>query len=264
MGELRFVPIIDPDLAMAYHKLPDPFTFRIPVKIQNNEVADLYFRITLVTPPPEYSDYTQDLGVVSAGSYGDFFWNITRVLPTARVTDALTARIEAYTDPGYTDFWGAAEVSFNLHLFDPAALTLVDKDTFELDLEGWSGEDANVAWVIERKTDYVYEGVCSLRAFIESVVAGTRNKGIYKSFTIPVATMAFLVLHVYYLNPYLCQVDIAGVTKMPAPAFPGTGAWYRLVFLLPTDATVTVRLYDPDVVDVGAELRLDEVWVVYE
>lgn len=211
---INFTYYVDPDIYMDYNGLPDPFTVRIPIGITNSEEIDLYFKALLVSPPAGYTEYEVELGVVAAGASEYKTYTFKRALPTAKVTDALTLRLEAYKDAAYTDLYGYKDLNMNFYLFNRDDGTLVDSDNFDGGTtEGWAGDPGPPA---------MYP-VVSGATFLTSPY-GLKGR---KSDT-----------NYYMLFQSVWRND---VLLIPASVRPPTGNWYRIVIPLAPNQTNTIR-----------------------
>jgi len=242
----------DPDLYMDYYGLSDPFTTRVPIGISNAEAIDLYFRSTLVAPPPEYTNYTTDLGLVAAGKSAFKVGTFDRSLPTVKVTDALTMRIEAYRDSAYTDFYGSQDLSFKYYLFDYTTGTLVDYTDFDDGtLQAWSvvAGTAEVSSVVYLSAPYS----CRIDRF---------DSAIEKSWTIGVVTEAYFVMHLYSESYGYPKVEVNTVLKLNKACRPPPLNLYRIVFLLTPDAANTVRITNTSDATTDYNIYVDDLYVV--
>jgi len=223
----------DPDLYMDYYGLSDPFTTRVPIGISNAEAIDLYFRSTLVAPPPEYTNYTTDLGLVAAGKSAFKVGTFDRSLPTAKVTDALTMRIEAYRDAAYTDFYGSQDLSFNYYLFDYTTGTLVDYSDFDdATLQGWS-----VTGTVGVTADLSLSPPYSARIHPASTIS--------KSWSIGTVTEAYFIMHLWEednATPFVYVNDVSKLRSYDLWGRPPINKWLRFVFILTPGQTNTVKI----------------------
>lgn len=272
--EIRFDAFVDPDIAMSYRDLPDPFTTRVPIGITNSEMMTLWFRSTLVGPPAGYSNYTTDLGSIGPGSSAVKIATFDRARPTVRTTDSLTMRIQAYEDAGYTILYGQQDLSLQHHLFDHNALTLVDHDDFDAgSTEGWSvWQTAWDRYCEVNPTHYLTAPYsCAYRC---SGSLGGYNfwAGIRKNFGIGAVTRAFLVIHLKRIltgdtQDLSTRLYVAGTLKVPEKVMPPVANWYRLCHFMTPNQTNEVRIqiwHNRTARYRTVEFFIDEVWVVTE
>ena len=265
-----FDAFVDPDIAMSFRNLSDPFTSRVPIAITNTWTATLYFRATLINPPPGYSNYTTYLGSVAQGASAYKIWEFDRAKPPARITDQLTIELRAYLDAAYTTPFGYADLACKYHLFDHTILTLVDHDDFDDGtFQGWTCVGCN-SW-----TKFDLDGTVYLTAPYSTKMhrlggAGAQTWHAKKTFTIGAVTRAFVVFHV---KPGVTpgdplrqtSVKVAGVLKVPYAAMPPSGKWFRLCLFLTPNQDNELRLSCYNAVnEARTQLNLDEIWVVTE
>lgn len=212
---INFSYYVDPNIYMDYKELADPFTVRIPVGITNSEAFTLYFRILLVSPPAGYSEHDVQLGSVGSGVSTYKTWTFKRAIPVAKVTDALTARLMAYKDAGYTDLYGYKDLPMNFYLFNRDDGTLVDSDNFDGGtVEGWAGDS----------------GPPALSALVSGQTFLTSPYGLKcKRWAEP---YDYLFFRSVWVNDQLI---------IPSPVRPPTENWYRIVLPLVPNQTNTIR-----------------------
>lgn len=111
--------------------------------ITNTHTATLYFKASLVSPPVSYTASSTNLGSLAPGQSGFFIFTPERHPPTltgGKYDEALTFRIDAYTDSGYSAAYANQTLSVAIHHFDHAdvAWTVVEHAAFDNDLCGWN------------------------------------------------------------------------------------------------------------------------------
>ena len=206
-----FDAFVDPDIAMSFRNLSDPFKSRVPIGITNTWTATLYFRATLIGAPPGYSNYEKYLGAIASGASVYKIWEFDRAKPAARITDDLLIELRAYTDAAYTQVFGYADLACKYHLFDHELLTLVDHDDFDDGTkQGWASYGAYG----EGLDDTVY-----LTAPYSLGAWGLTNAAEYRIF-------------------------IANVVKQPAAARPPKDKWFRICLFLPVNSSPQVKIED--------------------
>ena len=60
--------LAEPDLYNDVNGLPNPFTMNILLGIANTHTATLYFKVSIVSPPGDYSVSSSNLGSLAAGT----------------------------------------------------------------------------------------------------------------------------------------------------------------------------------------------------
>jgi len=246
---------IDPEVVVSITDLPDPFTFSLLLAITNNEDQDLYFRATLVNPPAGYSNYTKDLGLISAGGSAFKLYSLTRSKPTltdGEYTETLTVRIEAYTDSAYTNLYATKDIQVTVTFIDhkDPAFTAIDVDNFDSgDVEGWAlvdiGENftAKLAGPGEPRvaSDHYVSPPYSMYTNSSSE---PDTYAIVKSFNVPTGyTKAYLVIHFWSNNDWGIRIVNSQGKKLVKPSgLLNNQKWYRVVVKLPVGESTTVQL----------------------
>jgi len=145
--------------------------------------------------------------------------------------ETLTLHVRAYTDSGYTNLDAEETLDFNLVWLDSehSSWTVLDTDDFETDTEGWSAYNTTpkVVTAFDRQSDVAVHGTYCLRIYGDysgDVNYREGNWGMQKTFTIPVATKVFAILHTR-ARVYSAQYDnIAGMTGLYVDV-DGTAVW---------------------------------------
>jgi len=243
---------VDPHVYFDVADLPDPFTVWIPVSITNNEDVTLYFRITLVNPPTGYSDYTKDLGSVGAGASKFFTYSFKRAQPSlvdGELDEDLLLRIEAYTDPDYTEFYGLAETSITVHYIDhnDPAWTVLYHDTFDDGtMQGWGRSKVDPEPALGRTnhldvwltSSHYISAPYSILFFDKGV--STNWTSLCKSFTVGAYNKAYIIIHYYAIYTFAIMI---GNDLLVSGAVPKAyNKWIRLVLPLPVNTTTTVYI----------------------
>jgi hypothetical protein len=134
----------EPDVYNDVNSLPNPFTMNIPAGIANTHPsATLYFKMSIVSPPADYSVSTQNLGSLLPGANGFFIFSPVRATPTltaGEYDETLTFRVDAYTDSGYSAAYANQTLSLTVHHFDhlDASWTVLDHTSFDDgSMQGW-------------------------------------------------------------------------------------------------------------------------------
>lgn len=239
--EIEFASFIDPDIYMDVDKLSNPFEMSIPVGISNTEAFTLWFKITITGSPSGWSNYTDELGSITAGNNDIFLWTFERGIPSlvaGENDEGRIVRILAYVDAGYTDLYASQDLGVTFHWFDStdAAWTVLDLDNFDGGTtEGWAVEtgkiDAGIAG----------EGQPTLNAghFLSSPMGllngswGT-DKSNYKYYNTTGYSKARIVWNIYCgSGAWALRIDADLVVSGAIGALLGYNKWNRLAFSCP-------------------------------
>lgn len=125
--------------------LPDPIKNKFWLKIQNQSLSTLYFKI--VCNIPNWSLNTPadgKLGSVAGGAAsGNLMVIIERSKPGSETTDTGSLKIEAYTDSGYTNKVGEDDLTVTAYIEDLENWTDVIKSDFDDGTaQGWTLDPA--------------------------------------------------------------------------------------------------------------------------
>ena len=260
---------IDPEVVVSITDLPDPFTFNLLLSITNNENQDLYFRATLVNPPAGYSNYTKNLGLISAGGSALKLYSLTRSKPAltdGEYTEALTVRVEAYTDSAYSNLYATKDIQVTVTYIDhkDPAFTVIDVDNFDDGtVEGWAQRDIGENFTHKRAgpgAPEVGSGhyVSQPYALTTDVAYFESNNAVVKSFNVPSGyTKAYLVMHFWSNGDWGIRIVNSQGKKLVKPStLLNDQKWYRVAVKLPTGESTTVQLQ--------GETRwyVDEIYVI--
>lgn len=260
---------VDPDLYYDIEGLASPITINIPIGITNNETFTLYFRVLLVSPPAEYSNTSKDLGSLAAGASAFFIFDPTRTLPTltaGEFDEALTIRIEAYTDAGYTNLYGSADLATTIHFFDSLdpAWTMIYRDTFDDgSIEGWLSESGRTAdptfgpaygYDLHANDTHYISAPYALRNGVSSDYTN------YKNYSVGAYSKARIVIHYWLTSGKKIAIKIGDNLIIPGTIgnIMPKETWVRVAYALPVNATTKVRVQ----VNGSNACWLDEIRVI--
>jgi len=255
-----------PDVVVPMESLPDPMSINFLYKATNVSGASVYVSAQLITPPAGWADYAErQCGALAVGEDDYFiFATPTRTKPATNTTEVVTLRVTYYSDAGYSVELNHEDIAYTYTYvdFDDVSYTVVDEDTFEVDLEGWTKVDEVGATTLTRGATKARTGIASMNhdGFSAGEVAYAT-----KSFTIGAVTRAFIRIWVYFdikqetTSPYdntelITQLitDAGGlVLTRTLPLAMDTGAkcgseicqqWLCVAAKLPVDGVYEVRL----------------------
>jgi len=179
--------------------LAAPMPIQFPFKAVNRTAATVYVSAQLVAPPAGWANYAeQQCGTLLVG-IDDFFLfsTATRTKPATNTTENVTLRVTYYSDAYITEInHDDITYTFTYVDFDDAGYNVVDLDTFETDLEGWTlVNEVTTITSLARATTVSRTGVASMRhLFGASKLYGYATK----SFTIANLTRAFIRVWAYF------------------------------------------------------------------
>jgi len=251
-----------PDVVAPMEGLPDPMSINFTFKATNVSGVVVYVGVQLVSPPePAWTDFSE----VHCGSLGvgedDYFLFDTpkRTKPATGTTEVVTLRVTYYSDAGYSVELNHEDIAYTytyVDFTDAGTYNVVDDDTFETDLEGWTKVDEVGSTVLTRDTAKARTGIASMKHY--SVADGEVGYAT-KSFTISDVGSAFIrIWFNLFVNDAACEyilelITDAGesVTKRTLPiAMDGTpkcaseicDQWLCVAAKIPTNGTYEVRL----------------------
>jgi len=235
--------------------LPDPVKLGLTVRIFNYDDVTLYMKVDGYDS--SWSLTSNELGAVGSG--GNAYYNLdefgTRARPASETDDAITVRLRAYTDSGYTNLKWTFERSVHVSFIksDDGSWTLDELDNFDDGtVQGWSGTGSGDGPPVVA-TDYVLSPPYSLKmtAWFTSF---TLTQYIYKTFSTPDKAKVFAIADSRFshgaghswIHRFSLKVD--GVTTLyigSTAGYPVTAPWnrwMRFVFPLPPNSTPEIRL----------------------
>jgi len=250
-----------PDVVVPMESLPDPMSINFLYKATNVSGASVYVSAQLITPPAGWADYAErQCGELGVGVDDYFlFATPTRTKPATGTTEVVTLRVTYYSDAGYSVELNHEDIAYTytyVDFDDAVTYNVVDEDTFEVDLEGWTG-------VVEVGTPNLVRDTAKARTGIGSMKHGnfeTASVGYAtKSFIISNIASAFirvwLLIDMYYLTyEHIVELitDAGGIVeKRTLPiAMDGTpkcgteivDQWLCVAAKIPVNGTYEVRL----------------------
>ncbi len=195
----KIVLALDPDSYQDIVDMPDPIVIGFGVAIFNYTTDPLWFTVEGSGGGWSWAGATQ-LGSIASGSNETFRVGsiATRTKPASATTDGVTLIFTAYSDAYITEI-GTYPVIVSYHWIDSDAMTLLDLDNFDAGtLEDWTQSGWSSLGVA---TDYVLSSPNSAKA--ERGIAmssGTWTGIIKKSFTVPAATVAFIIANMKFVG----------------------------------------------------------------
>lgn len=267
-----------PDIVIPMEDLADPMPMYFAFKAANVTGATVYVGAQLITPPAGWANYSeQQCGTLSADAEDYFLFNTpTRTKPVTNTSESVTLRITYYSDAYSTEISHDDIVyTFTYVNFTDGSYNVVDDDTFEVDLEGWSeGEEAGSSG-LARSTTRSRTGVASMRHY--SIDSGDV---VYakKSFTIAAVTRAFIRIWAWFYIATTDELVLEIITDaknvsqkrvvpVPMDAAPKCGSeiaqqWVCVAAKLPVNGTFEVRLRARCDYASNKEIYYDDIRVV--
>jgi len=262
--------------------LATPMPIKFPFKAVNRTAATVYVGVQLVTPPAGWANYAeQQCGTLGVGSEDYFLFSTpTRTKPVTNTTENVTLRVTYYTDAYITEInHDDITYTFTYVDFDDAGYNVVDEDTFEVNLEGWSASPQAMftgSPLLVRSTVRSRTGVASMLLY------SINDKGeigyAKKSFTIGAVTRAFIRIWMWFdmdsseelifeiiTDPY--NVSQKRVLPIGMDASPKCGSeickqWICVAAKLPVNGTYEVRLRQRTEYASPAGINFDDIKVV--
>jgi len=242
------VPEDDPEQVLDVFGLVDPFTGQFFISIVNGWAAPIYCDALLVSPPAAWTDSAQQLGVWAAGlSQYKVKNNATRDRPAGGVNEALTLRIRAYSDAGYTTQIDQVDVALTIFYEDFSTGTLDDLTTFDDGTQqGWAltqevGSDAwfRVDSIVFRSVPYGWR--------LQPGIASGHISYIYKTITVGSGTRAAIIVHTRHHQTVISRQSVFEIeTPVSKTSFllmiPGSLNWMRVGMRLTPGADNLIKL----------------------
>lgn len=186
------------EMVVPMENLADPLPIDFTFKCTNTDDIIIYVKCELVTPPAGWNGVAQQLGSLGVG-VDDYFLcdNYTRDRPANLTEETLDFKISYYSDVGYSVLITSETLEYEITYvdFNDAGFNVVDDDTFEVDMEGWSKTDETGATGLARSTSISRTGVAGLMYYDLHSNDVTYAK---KSFTIGDVTRAFIRIWHYH------------------------------------------------------------------
>jgi hypothetical protein len=257
----------EPDLYNDVNGLPNPFTMNILLGIANTHTATLYFKVSIASPPADYSVSSSNLGSLAAGQSGFFVFTPVRAMPAltaGEYDETLTLRVDAYTDSGYSAAYANKTLSVAVHHFDhaDAAWTVVEHAAFDNDLCGWNhiGGYGNPI-----DPTHFYSSPASMRMSYYSTGSNYYPGTATKTLNTGATTKARIVFHIYhdgYADNDAIRVTVGGVVKKPRALPLPTSAWVRLAYNFPVNSNVQTEFWCRGGLYDYPYYWIDEIWVI--
>jgi len=252
-----------PDVVVPMEDLPDPMSINFLYKATNVSGASVYVSAQLVTPPAGWADYAErQCGALAVGEDDYFiFATPTRTKPATNTTEVVTLRVTYYSDAGYSVELNHEDIAYTYTYvdFDDVSYTVVDEDTFEVNLEDWTLVNEVGGPNLARDTAKARTGIASMKHY--TLDAGDVSYAT-KSFTIGAVTRAFFRVWVNFVleadlgvYPELImelitdagEVDTKRTLPIAMDLVPKCGSeicdqWLCIAAKLPVNDTYEVRL----------------------
>lgn len=267
-GHIVIAP--DPHAYQDIVNMPATIDVGFGVQIYNYTAITLYFTVLGSGGGAPWS-WASAVELGSIGSGANRYIHVpslgSRSKPASAVDDDTVLTFRAYSDAGYTTEVGAGyPVVVTYHWIDSDDLTLLDLDNFDADtLEDWA-ESVWETFAID--TGYVLSAPNS--ALATYTTAGTiESKTVYisKSFAVPAATIAYLIVNVKYagwIHPSTTStsyIDIKEMRISKAGTIIARTGGGPLIMTQPWNvqnkSTNWLRMVAPISVDETAEYRLE-------
>lgn len=269
---IRLFTPADPELHFDVAQLPNPFNFALPICLTNNERFTVYVRALLVNPPADWVVSSVDLGGVASGASTCLTAVFQRNIPTltnGEYVESLTLRVEFYKDSTYTQLYTGINIPITVNFFDSTdpAWTVLATDNFD------DGTTQGWAQVI-----YTADAGCQLAGFVgpDSTfyvspfyslrldTSGFLNRAAEKTYNVPAATKAYLVLHVKTNNAsarFAVNINDTVVKRCHTPI--PQNVWNRFSFPLTPGQSNVVRIgVGPS--GLTASLYFDDIKIIYK
>jgi len=250
-----------PDVVVPMEDLPDPMSITFLYKATNVSGATVYVGVQLITPPAGWANFAEvHCGGLGVGTDNYFLFNTpTRTKPVTGTTEVVTLRVTYYSDSGYSVELNHEDIAYTytyVDFNDLVTYNVVDEDTFEVDLEGWSRVEEVGDWYLVRDTSIARTGLASMQLRSTDLPAIGYAR---KDFVISNIAAAFIRIWLYYDYKSATQEGIlelitdAGevVTKRTLPlaidGSPQCGSeicsqWLCVAAKIPVNGSYQVRL----------------------
>ncbi len=267
------------EMVIPMEDLADPIPIDFLFKCTNTDDILLYVKAEVVGPPASWNGAAQQLGSLAVGVDDYFLCDAyTRDMPANLVEDNVTLRISYYSDAGYANLVGSEDISYTITFvdFDDVGFNVVDDDTFEVDLEGWTKVEEVGSFLLNRRTDRSRTGVASMA--ILAMSAATDIGYATKSFTIGAVTRAFIRIWMQFWMTANAETileiitDAGGVSQTrtlivsmdqnPIGGGEIESQWICIGLKLPVNGTFAVRLRESPEADTTNAIYFDDIRVV--
>jgi hypothetical protein len=164
-----------------YSNLPNPVLHKFFLKVQNQSISTLYFRILSYIDNWSISDPSNgQLGSIGSSSTNTYTITMSRSKPTGEATDTGYLRIQAFTDSSYSNKVGEVDLNVTVYIEDLENWTNATINSFDDGTaQGWT-----LASGMTVANDRSIEaGGYSIKT--PAVAGTTSNFYIYKNITLP-------------------------------------------------------------------------------
>jgi len=236
--------------------LPDPLYKGLTVRIFNADDVTLYMRVDGYAAGWTFT--SNDFGSLASGA--NFYRNIdnfgTRAKPAAATEETVTVRLRAYTDAGYTNLKWTFERVIDVIFIksDDGSWTQDFLDNFDDGtVQGWAvvSEWGGGTFTLTVVSDYFLSAPYSVRMRQIGTDIFARCR-LYKSFTTPNRNNVYAICDVRQSGAYMKNLRLGWDTNQlvylgrpydTADAhYTPVNKWMRIVFPLPKNATLEVRV----------------------
>ena len=261
----------EPDLYVDVTDLPNPFTMNIPIGISNTHPSSqLWFKVSMVSPPAAYSVSSTNLGSLTPGTNGIFTMTPERTQPTltaGEYDEILTFKVEAFTDSSYSALYADEELSVTVHHFNhtDASWTVIDHSDFDDGtVQGWGTSGYYVesgGYVFWAAIDANF--LSSPYAYHSGVPAPGKS---YKNMNTAGYSKARLVLHfkecgVSDNDRATINLMINYVLRKPMALKLPRNQWCRLAYNVPIGSSIEIAMSCMYGSGYGYGV-VDEIWVI--
>ncbi len=267
------------EMVVPMENLADPIPIDFTFKCTNTDDATIYVKCELVSPPAGWNGAAQQMGSLGIGIDDYFLCDAyTRDRPANLTEETIDFKISYYSDVGYANLITSETLEYEITFvdFNDVGFNVVDDDTFEVDLEGWTKVDEVGSTGLDRYTFKSRTGVASMRStgwWAGEICYAT------KSFTIGAVTRAFIRVWFYvdmpagYETMFEVITDAGGVSQtrtlkiaMDGTPIGGTEIceqWICVGLKMPVNGTFEVRLRNSvEVCPATKNLYFDDIRVV--
>lgn len=213
-------------LALDYQGLEDnDIKIIVPIYITNNYTDTLWFKVELISPGGNYSNYSHELGSLSSGEsekFSDFYFY--RVIPSSKITDSLVMRVTAYTD-AYSTELNHKDMNVPFYYIDHDFLTIYNYEPFTYTCN-WIAHSSPVYY----DTTKYYSPPCSGRFRYTTQLR--------KNINIVGKSEAYLTIHTYKESINHKGIKYIVINNKPillSTESLYTDNWYRYTIKLPTE-----------------------------
>ena len=155
------------EMVIPMENLDDPMPIRFTFKVSNIDDIPIYVKSEIQGAPANWNLGGAELHGALAVGEDDYFLNDnnTRDKPADGASDAITLRVTYYSDVGYSVVLTFEDITYNITYVDftDVRYNVVDDDTFEINLEGWTKVEEVGIIVLDRSTLQSRTGVASMR-----------------------------------------------------------------------------------------------------